>query len=376
MTINRNNYEDFFLLYVDNELSATEKNVVEIFLQNNPDLQEEMTMLQQSIIKPGREIFENKQSLRREEVIITWADEQLLLLLDSEAKDENKIAIEKLITDNASVKAAWDIFQQTKLASDEVIIFTDKQSLYRKENTRVITMPLRKMAVAAAFIGFVLLAGITYFKSNSKINSTETAANKSAKKIMIIKNDNPTVSTESISTAVKGPLVANTQIQKKIKQTERSNTTVPGNIDAAQTNKNESNTVASVKSQKNKPSNNLPKPYFENLNSPERNTKDLAIVSPEPMYHKTLPAAINFDKIKNEELINKDNAVSSTVAAAFREERTEEKNQLLFDEAENKKGRTRMGGFLKKMKRVFERKTNTGSNDNNIRVANMSFAVQ
>lgn len=376
MTINRNNYEDFFLLYVDNELSATEKNVVEIFLQNNPDLQEEMTMLQQSIIKPGREIFENKQSLRREEVIITWADEQLLLLLDSEAKDENKIAIEKLITDNASVKAAWDIFQQTKLASDEVIIFTDKQSLYRKENTRVITMPLRKMAVAAAFIGFVLLAGITYFKSNSKINSTETAANKSAKKIMIIKNDNPTVSTESISTAVKGPLVANTQIQKKIKQTERSNTTVPGNIDAAQTNKNESNTVASVKSQKNKPSNNLPKPYFENLNSPERNTKDLAIVSPEPMYHKTLPAAINFDKIKNEELINKDNAVTSTVAAAFREERTEEKNQLLFDEAENKKGRTRMGGFLKKMKRVFERKTNTGSNDNNIRVANMSFAVQ
>ena len=47
--INRHNYETFFLLYIDNELSVTEKKTVDEFVDANPDLQEELIMLQQSI---------------------------------------------------------------------------------------------------------------------------------------------------------------------------------------------------------------------------------------------------------------------------------------------------------------------------------------
>ncbi len=41
MIINRHNYEECFILYWDNELSASQKQAVENFVKENQDLQEE-----------------------------------------------------------------------------------------------------------------------------------------------------------------------------------------------------------------------------------------------------------------------------------------------------------------------------------------------
>src|SRR5688572_8237775 len=67
MNINRNNYEEYFLLYADKELSADEKSMVEMFVQQNPDLEEEFVMLQQSVVKPDNTITLDKSSLFKKE---------------------------------------------------------------------------------------------------------------------------------------------------------------------------------------------------------------------------------------------------------------------------------------------------------------------
>jgi hypothetical protein len=67
MDINRNNYETFFLLYLDRELNPADKHAVEKFLSENIDLQKEFAQLQQTISTQEDIIFEPKELLFREE---------------------------------------------------------------------------------------------------------------------------------------------------------------------------------------------------------------------------------------------------------------------------------------------------------------------
>jgi hypothetical protein len=67
MEISRNNYEEFFLLYLDRELDTAGRRSVEDFLINNRDLQKEFTLLQQTFITAPDTIFENRELLFRQE---------------------------------------------------------------------------------------------------------------------------------------------------------------------------------------------------------------------------------------------------------------------------------------------------------------------
>jgi hypothetical protein len=67
MDIKRNNYETFFLLYLDRELGPADMQEVEKFLSENKDLQKEFINLQKTVFLPVEIVFEQKESLLREE---------------------------------------------------------------------------------------------------------------------------------------------------------------------------------------------------------------------------------------------------------------------------------------------------------------------
>ncbi len=67
MDINRNNYETSFLLYLDRELSPVEMLKVEKFLTENPDLQKEFVLLQQTIFLPEQIEYDQKEQLFHKE---------------------------------------------------------------------------------------------------------------------------------------------------------------------------------------------------------------------------------------------------------------------------------------------------------------------
>ena len=67
MDINRNNYETSFLLYLDRELGPAEMLKVEKFLTENPDLQKEFVLLQQTIFLPEQIEYDQKERLFHKE---------------------------------------------------------------------------------------------------------------------------------------------------------------------------------------------------------------------------------------------------------------------------------------------------------------------
>ena len=163
MKIDRHNYEEYFLLYVDNELSVDQKKQVELFVKENPDLEEELVMLQRSRLIPDDKIvFNEKHLLMREEnnsfINVSNYEEWLVLYVDDELNEKEKLAVEKFVAAHPHVQKELAIFQQTKLQPEKIAF--DKKVLYRSEKPRVISIEWWKVAVAAVLI---LAAGATTY---------------------------------------------------------------------------------------------------------------------------------------------------------------------------------------------------------------------
>src|SRR5689334_13460877 len=109
MTINRHNYEEFFILYLDNELSSGDRRQVELFAQQHPDLGEELQMLQQTRLDIDTSIvFEGKEMLMKSStpgsINSDNYEEYLVQYIDDELNAEQKAAVETYTNNNPAVK--------------------------------------------------------------------------------------------------------------------------------------------------------------------------------------------------------------------------------------------------------------------------------
>src|SRR5690242_1558565 len=108
MNIDRHNYEEFFLLYIDNELSMADKKQVEFFVKENPDLEEEFLMLQQSkLIADDNVMFEGKEMLMKNEtesISMNNYEEWLVQYTDDELNATERKEVEEFAAANEGVQ--------------------------------------------------------------------------------------------------------------------------------------------------------------------------------------------------------------------------------------------------------------------------------
>jgi len=156
MKISRDNYESFFMDYIEGNLHESMIDQFLDFLNQNPDLKEELHLFEEVNLLEEHVVFQEKKQLhknatdekrRLENIAIAYMEG------DWDA-DESK-TVESYLFTNPEFKREYDLFARTQLKPDFEIKFPDKQKLYRKSGA---TIAMNWVARAAAVL--VLIWGI------------------------------------------------------------------------------------------------------------------------------------------------------------------------------------------------------------------------
>lgn len=368
MNLNRHNYEEFFLLYVDNELSAADRKAVELFVQENADLEAELNMLQQTVFNADDVVFDNKASLLKEE--ITALQQNLLLYIDNELSPADKLTTEKLLRTDIAAGKELSLLQQTKLEADTAIVFADKKSLYRKEGGRVVALPWRRIAAAAILLGFGTWATVTFIKTD-KTEGRETAGLGQTKTNAPKQTGNTiTVVTPALpqqqTTVEANPVTANTN--DGVKQVAQKNNQQLNSGTQQRVDEKQNENVIVAREEIKKPGNNLPQPVYNNFNNPKSNEIITADVTPKNTATE-IKSGIKTPVVD----VNKNDVEVNGYALNANYTDDNAGNSLSPDDSKGKK--TKLGGFFRKVKRLVERNTEDESG-NGIKVAGFDIAIK
>lgn len=158
-TINLSNYEEWFVLYMDNELNADDKATVESFLLLHPHFQEELDVLLNTKLPAEELVFWGKEDLKAEAMKLNAVDESLLLYLDNELSATDKKRFDEKLAADKNLQLQYEALQRAKLDASETVPYPDKKELYR-HTEKVFSLAVW-MRVAAAVV--LILFGTLFF---------------------------------------------------------------------------------------------------------------------------------------------------------------------------------------------------------------------
>ena len=387
MFINRNNYENFFLLYADGELSASEHLAVEEFVAQNEDLRVELEMIQAAVLPLEEISLIDKSFLYKEIVFDTTLQQKLLLKIDNELPANEMANLDTLLQTNTNAKREFDLLTKTKLDATEKIIFEDKYLLYKKENDNVIPFAYWRWAAAAMLIGFALFTGVKIYKS--KNNDNATIATTSGKK-----NEEATIQNKK----------TNTPVNTDVNAIGDSVSTINDNSADNYAENNFNNTKATIKNNKvtfetqdNVNNKNISKDFVTNtinqrITDSNKAIKELPVTQNRFIAKETILAPKMLDKINNivvdtqipvainntvavgrvtEQLQELENTYSKNTTT-IAEEKTDNK---IFYMNEEKVKKSKVGGFFKKVKTLVERTANLKTG-NSLQIAGFKIAAK
>lgn len=140
MKLNQENYETYLLLYIDNELTASERAAVEAFLEANPQYTNEFKALQNAILAPEAITFPDKSMLYRFEEMNATLDPSFKKSLYKQTNSTGKlIEFKKRYIAYASIAAItlWMLIGTRQVFNTTTPISTtiEEQSLASTEKT-------------------------------------------------------------------------------------------------------------------------------------------------------------------------------------------------------------------------------------------------
>jgi len=150
MNIHRDNYEAWFIDFLEGNLNAEEIDQFLDFINLNPDLKEELQAYESISIPTEQVFFKSKNQLykRKED----HADHTIAYLEGDLSPDEQK-QFEHELQKFAELRREYELFNKTRLVADQQIEYPAKKQLYRQP---VLQLALKWFGAAAALVVIAL----------------------------------------------------------------------------------------------------------------------------------------------------------------------------------------------------------------------------
>ena len=166
--INRNNYESYLIDWMEGNLDARTGEELMLFLDNNPDIKEELEEFENIFLEPEPVTLPNKSTLKKNSIIPTgniYEDNYETFFIARHEKDlspKEQIDVEEFVLANPSLKRELELFDSLTVSPDESIVYDNKEELYHHKKV----IPLFWLSSTAAIL-LVLIAIFGLLKNSS-----------------------------------------------------------------------------------------------------------------------------------------------------------------------------------------------------------------
>jgi hypothetical protein len=379
------NYEEYFLLYVDNELTPAEREEVEAFIAQHPELNTELQMLLDTRLDLEVLPMAGREKLYRQEepglINHDNVEEFQVLMLDDELGKDDRAALEKYHAIHEEARKNFDWLRKAKLPTEQVE-FPNKKLLYRTEKkpASIINIKWYRVAAAAAVI---ITAGLLWISSqreesltgnidqiaqvdaagndlNSGGNTTDAKADQVTKGL-------PETTSPSIATVEK-------PVDQRPENRDETGTDLTSSRAHEKSGEIKTGRARTIDAGKG-PIKNTEKPVKETFETkPNRTTEEYAKSDPV----KTVDIV---DKVA-EEYITAPNDMATTAALrniktnyaadALNNEMAEDDEDVLEQDAKQRKG---LRGIVRKANRFYNKVTNPDIDKPMVKVANFEIGL-
>ncbi|MCF8217399.1 MAG: hypothetical protein K9I29_03725 [Bacteroidales bacterium] len=160
-TITEDNYETWFIAFVEGNLSNDEKSHLHTYLNQNPEKQKELELFKATKLQPEEVTFENKSQLKAIAIIPVAGidasnyEQKMIARVEGDLSLGEITDLNAFIEQNPGLKQEFEWFKKSKLKEDKSIAFPDKRHL-KKYTIGVTRKTLYNFVAAAAAIALVI----------------------------------------------------------------------------------------------------------------------------------------------------------------------------------------------------------------------------
>ncbi|HDR50508.1 MAG TPA: hypothetical protein ENN90_02645 [Mariniphaga anaerophila] len=167
MKITRDNYEVYFLDYLEGELDENLVDDFIDFLRQNPDLKAELEMAGAVKVELENVSFANKEKLYKDKFDLEKEfNYAAVALLEGDLQEKEKAEFENYLSTHPEKQKEAALFEKTRLKADESVVFQKKRKLYRYSTGKTILLWSTRIAAVLVLAFMVYRAADNILTEN------------------------------------------------------------------------------------------------------------------------------------------------------------------------------------------------------------------